>query len=157
MTGPGRQAWASTNLSWYWHLAPHRHRRCFGECTETESSELHHGGSNNTNFLIPGHLSSDESILGLPIWPQWAAERSHLVFPSSYPGTLSHKAGVWSCELFFAYWDYDCDWIIVSWSRVRAELTPSCYEGRRSYWRWLILFTAHSLCQVTFQANWKLP
>ena len=92
------------------------------------SSELHCGGS-NTNFLIPGHLSSDVSIPGLPIWLQWAAPFSDSeALPSG-----GRRVNLEDCSLLTGKWimaslDY---WGDPKWEcRV---LTPSCW-GEEPHW-----------------------
>lgn len=96
------------------------------------SSELHRGGS-NTNFLIPGHLSSDVSIPGLPIWLQWAAPFSDSEAHIQWRSPIKRPA----CEswgLFFADWEVDYgeswDWISEVTPSESAVCWPPAAEGR---------------------------
>ena len=85
------------------------------------SSELHCGGS-NTNFLIPGHLSSDVSIPGLPIW---LSERPHLVTVSLISSDALPSGGrrvnLEDCSLLTGKWIMaSLETGLVRWPQVRV-------------------------------------
>ena len=84
------------------------------------SSELHRGGS-NTNFLIPGHLSSDVSIPGLPIWLQWAApfSETRLISSDALP-SRGRRVNLEDCSLLTGKWIMAClETGLVRWPQVR--------------------------------------